>query len=96
MGTDITINRVAYTIEKLDTGNIKVTHRGGQIHPMQGPDTDGNHVFEVHPCQARWYSYWNDLLPPGEQKSTGPGRDGERPWWSSKAWKRPGKEEKKK
>ena len=89
MSTDVTINRVTYTIEKLETGNIRVTHAGGQPHPMQGPDTEGSHVFEVHPCQVRWYTYWNDLLAPDERPATGPGRDGAKPWWSSKSWKKP-------
>ncbi len=88
MTTDVTINRVTYTIAKTDNGNIRVTHAGGQLHPMQGSDTDGLHIFEVHPCQTRWYAYWNDLLAPDERGSTGPGRDGEKPWWSSKSWKR--------
>lgn len=88
MSTEVNINRVAYTIEKLDNGNIRVTHPGGQLNPMMGPGTDGVHLFEVHPCQGRWYAYWNDLLPPDERGSTGPGRDGEKPWWSSKSWKK--------
>ncbi len=89
MSTDVTMRRVTYTIEKLDDGNIRVTHAGGQLHPMQGPDTEGLHVFDVHPCQGRWYAYWNDLLAPEERAATGPGRDGEKPWWSSKSWKKP-------
>ena len=67
---------------------MRGTHAGGQLHPMQGVDTDGLHQFEVHPCQTRWYEYWNDRLPPDERGPTGPGRDGEKPWWSSKSWKR--------
>ncbi len=88
MTTSVTIDRVTYTIEKTDNGNIRVTHAGGQLHPMQGADTDGLHEFEVHPCQTRLYAYWNDLLSPDERGPTGPGRDGEKPWWSSKSWKR--------
>lgn len=90
MATDVQIDRVTYTIEKLDSGNIRVTHAGGQLHSMQGPDTDGVHLFEVHPCQTRWYAYWNDLLPADEQSRSGPGRDGEKPWWSSRSWKKSG------
>ena len=88
MPTRVTIDRITYAVEKLDNGNIRVTHPGGQSHPMQGPDTDGVHMFEVHPCQSRLYAYWNDLLAPQQRTTTGPGRDGEKPWWSSKGWKR--------
>lgn len=90
MATEVQIDRVTYTLEKLDSGNIRVTHPGGQTNPMHGPDTDGVHEFEVHPCQARWYAYWNDFLPAEQQSRTNPGRDGEKPWWSSKAWKKSG------
>ncbi len=90
MPTSITLDRVQYTLQKLDNGNIRVTHAGGQLNPMRGAGTDGIHVFEVHPCQARWYSYWNDLLAPDQRGSTGPGRDGAKPWWSSKSWKKSG------
>ncbi len=93
MATLVTIKGVRYTVEKLQTGNIRVSHPGGQIHPMRGPDTDGHHVFEVHPCQTKWYAYWNERLPPHDQKATGAGQDGEKPWWSSKAWKKAKKEE---
>lgn len=93
MSTEVTIDLITYTVEKLDTGNIRVTHRGGQLHPMRGPDTDGIHQFEVHPCQASWYAYWNDFLPAADQQPAGPGRGGGKPWWSSKSWK---KKEKKK
>ncbi len=88
MGTVVTIRGVPHTVEKLDTGNIRVSHPGEQLHPMKGPDTDGLHFFEVHPCQTKWYAYWNEQLPPNDRKSTGPGRDGEKPWWSSKGWKK--------
>ncbi|MEE8459893.1 MAG: hypothetical protein V3S08_08460, partial [Phycisphaerales bacterium] len=64
MTTTVSINRITYTIEKLDNGNIHVLHAGGQLHPMQGSGTDGLHEFEVHPCQTRWYAYWNDQLAP--------------------------------
>ena len=92
MATVVTIKGIAYTVEKLDTGNIRVSHPGGQIHPMRGPETDGLHVFEVHPCQTKWYAFWNERLPPQDQEATGPGRDGEKPWWSSKGWKKGKKE----
>lgn len=92
MSAQVTIDHISYTIEKLDNGNLCISHPGGQLHPMQGPDTDGIHLFEVHPCQGEWYAYWNGLLPAEEQKPTGPGRDGEPPWWSSKSWKKKGKE----
>jgi hypothetical protein len=84
----VTIDGVAYTIEKLPSGNIRVTHPSGQVNPMQGPGTDGVHSFEVHPCQSSWYARWNDHLPPAERGPAGPGRDGEKPWWSSKSWDR--------
>ena len=64
MSTTVTIGAVRYTIEKLETGNIRVTYAGGQLHPMQGADTDDIHLFEVHPVQSRWYAYWNALLDP--------------------------------
>ncbi len=92
MATVVTIRGVGHTVEKLDTGNIRVSHPGEQIHPMRGPDTDGLHVFEVHPCQTRWYAFWNEHLPPDERKTAAPGRDGEKPWWSSKGWKKAKKE----
>lgn len=92
MATVVTIRGVGHTVEKLDTGNIRVSHPGEQIHPMRGPDTDGLHVFEVHPCQTRWYAFWNEHLPPDDRKTTGTGRDGEKPWWSSKGWKKAKKE----
>ena len=88
MTTTVTIDRVSYTIEKLESGSIRVSCPAGQSHPMLGPDTGGIDVFEVHPCQQRWYAYWNGKLPPGEQQATGPGRDGEKPWWSSRSWKK--------
>ncbi len=82
----VTVESVAYTICRLDNGNIRVMHPGAQRGPMQGPDTDGVVLFEVHPCQTRWYAYWNGFLPPaGEPPS--PGRGGAVPWWSSKSWK---------
>ena len=86
--TQVTIDRVTYSVEKLDNGNIRVTHACGQTHPMRGPGTDGINMFEVHPCQTRWYAYWNDRLSPDDKSPTGPGQDGEQPWWSSKGWKR--------
>ena len=88
MSTEVTIGSARYAIEKLESGNIRVTHEGGQIHQMQGPGTDGIHVFEVHPCQNRWYGYWNAMLPTAEQSADGPGAGGATPWWSSKGWKK--------
>ena len=88
MPANVNIDGVTYTVEKRDDGNIRVMHAGGQLHPMQGPGTDGVHWFEVHPCQTRWYEHWNRMLPPQEQAPTGPGRDGEKPWWSSRSWKK--------
>ncbi len=88
MPTTITIGNVAYTIEKLDDGNIRVTHPGGQLHPMQGSDTDGVHLFEVHPTQTRQYTYWNEKLPEDQRTHSGPDTGGEIPWWSSKGWKK--------
>ncbi len=88
MSTTVTIDRVEYTIEKLENGNIRVTHAAGQLHPMQGPDTDGVRSFEVHPCQVNWYGYWNERLPPDEQASEASGSDDPAPWWSSKSWKK--------
>lgn len=88
MAATVTIDNVTYTLEKHEDGNIRVTHPGGQLHPMQGPGTDGLHWFEVHPCQTRWYSYWNAMLPAQEQVAGGTGRDGEKPWWSSRSWKK--------
>ena len=91
MATTVTIDRVTYTLEKLPSGNIRVTHAGGQLHPMQGPGTDDLVTFEVHPVQTRWYAYWHALLEAPEQGETGPGAEGEGedaiPWWSSKGWK---------
>jgi hypothetical protein len=87
MPTDVTIKRITYTIEKLDNGNIRVTHAGGQL-PMQGPDTEGEYMFEVHPCQTAWYAHWNEHLPPDQRKPTGEGLLGAKPWWSSKSWKK--------
>ncbi len=83
----VTVDSVAFTIRRLDNGNIRVTHAGTQSHPMRGPDTEGVVLFEVHPCQTRWFAYWNGLLAPAEQIPTGPGRGGATPWWSSKSWK---------
>ena len=88
MRGDVTRKRGTDASAKRDNGNSRVTHAGGQLHPMQGSDTDGRHALEVHPCQTRSDAYWNDLLAPDERGSTGPGRDGEKPWWSSKSWKR--------
>lgn len=92
MPTQVTIDDVAYTIERLQDGNIRVTHLRGQSHPMLGPGTDGIHVFQVHPCQTRWYAYWSAHLPSQDPETEGPGQGGERPWWSSKGWKRPQRE----
>ncbi len=83
MATVVTIKGIAYTVEKLDTGNIRVSHPGGQIHPMRGPETDGLHVFEVHPCQTKWYAFWNERLPrktrrPPAQDVTAKSRGGAR------------------
>ena len=86
--TKVMIDQVSFWVEKLDNGNIRVTHACGQTNPMHGPGTDGINLFEVHPCQTRWYAYWNDRLGAEAKNRTGPGKDGEKPWWSSKSWKR--------
>ncbi len=88
MPATVTIEGVTYTIEKKEDGNIRVTHAGGQLTPMHGPGTGGMHWFEVHPCQTRWYAHWNKMLPAEEQAPSAPGRDGEKPWWSSRSWKK--------
>lgn len=88
MPSTVTISGITYTVEKLASGNIRVTHGAGQINPMHGPDTGGVHRFEVHPVQGRWYAYWNELLEGPEADKTGPGADGAVPWWSAKGWKK--------
>ncbi|MHC4429480.1 MAG: hypothetical protein ACYS0D_12890 [Planctomycetota bacterium] len=88
MPSTVTISGITYTIEKLDSGNIRVTHSAGQVNPMQGPDTGGVYLFEVHPVQSRCYAYWSELLEDPEAVETGPGAGGAVPWWSAKGWKK--------
>jgi len=84
----VTIEGVTYHVEKLDDGNIRVTHDQGPRRVMVGPGTEGVHSFDVHPCQTQWYAYWNERLPPDARRQGGEGRDGPVPWWSSKGWKK--------
>ena len=88
MPSTVTISGITYTIDKLSSGNIRVTHPAGQFNAMHGPDTGGLNLFEVHPTQSRWFAYWNDLLEADEGAETGPGAGGAVPWWSSKGWKK--------
>ena len=81
MSERVTVNGLDYTLSKLDNGSIVVEHSNRQYNPMHGPDTEGVHAFEVHPCQRSWYAFWNRQLPSSEQ-TEGQGRGGAEPWWS--------------
>ncbi|MHC4949326.1 MAG: hypothetical protein ACYTG1_13920 [Planctomycetota bacterium] len=82
MPITVSVDGVPCTITKLETGNILVERPSGQTGPMTGRDTEGVHSFEVHPCQRRTWTTWNDMLPPDEQGKEPGGKDGAEPPWS--------------
>jgi hypothetical protein len=77
-----TRNNITYTVRKLKSGNILVSHGNGQYNAMHGADTEGTHSFEVHPCQRRQYGYWQSQLPESEREQGGEGSEGVQPSWS--------------
>ena len=87
MATTVTIDGLQYTVRKLENGNIEIQHACGQYKPMHGPDTEGVHSFEVHPCQRRMYEYWSERLSSEDRARGGEGKDGPRPWWSLRSAK---------
>jgi len=88
LATQVNLEGIACTIEKLPSGIIRVVHPQPQINAMHGLDTGGAHSFDVYPCQRHQYDFWNGQLPPQERAMPPGAAMQERPWWSSGAGER--------
>lgn len=85
MPAQLTIDGVVHTLEKLDSGYIRVSYVSPQFNPMHGPGTAGEMYFLVHPCQRNQYEYFNSSLPASERALPSGVSIDDRPWWSAGA-----------
>jgi hypothetical protein len=88
MATQVTLDGVTCSIQKLPDGLIKVEHASTQFNALHGAGTGGQVSFVVHPCQRHQYEVLNGHLPPQERTAVVQLGPGERPWWSLGAGER--------
>jgi hypothetical protein len=89
MPATIQLHGSVCTIEKLPTGNIRVTGPSPQTL-LHGAATAGEIMYEVHPCQQRQYEELDAQLPAAERGTPAGCKPGQKPWWSLSAGERAG------
>ena len=81
MSTQVTIDGIRCSLERLSDGSIRVTHESQQVNAMHGTGTAGVESYIVHPAQRNQYDFVNNLLP-ADQQIAPPEPSDSRPWWS--------------